>query len=212
MARSSSRKRPGSAQQRKPDEPEANAGARDGRAATEERERRFVQNYFSNGLNGVKAAIDAGFSSNYATAASMASRLLRRPTVVKMIERERAKEGDHSAELRRRQIERLETIAFADVRQLYNPDGALKPVPDMDDHTYALVGAIKTREELDGDGMKVGDVVELKIKDQVKAHELLAKMTGALVEKHEHTGKGGVPLAVEVVQFTPAPKKKKAKA
>lgn len=211
MRRSSVGKRPDSTKKRKAGEPDANAGARDGAAATAERERRFVQHYFSNGLNGVVAAIDAGFSSNYATAASMASRLLRRPSVVKLIERERAKEADHTDELRRRQIERLEAIAFADARQLYNPDGALKPVPDMDDHTAVLIAGIKTREELDGDGMKVGDIVELKTKDQIKAHELLAKMTGSLVEKHEHSGKGGAPLSVELVQFTGAPKKAKKK-
>lgn len=169
-----------------------------------------MQHYFANGLNGVKAAILAGFSANYATAASMASRLLRRPSVLKLIERERAKEADHTEELRRRQVERLEGIAFADPRELYTENGALKPVPDMDDHTVHLVAAIKTREEFDGDGEKIGDIVELKVKDQLRAHELLAKMTGALVEKHEHTGKGGTPLAVEVVQFTEPPKKKRA--
>lgn len=209
MARSSLRKRPASAKKRNPGEPDANAGAHDGAAATAERERRFVANYFSNGLNGVRAAIDAGFSSNYATAASMASRLLRRPTVLKLIERERAKEGDFTAEQRRRQIEHLEGIAFADVRQLYNADGALKPVPEMDDHTAVLVAGIKTREELDGDGVKVGDIVELKTKDQIKAHELLARIQGHLIDKHEHTGKGGAPLSVEVVQFTKPPKAKR---
>lgn len=207
MARSSSRKRPENAKERKPAKPEANAGAPESRASTAERERRFVQHYFSNGLNGVKAAIDAGFSPNYATAAGMASRLLRRPSVLKLIEAERAKEGDYAEEQRRRQVERLEAIAYADPRELYNEHGAFKPMRDLDDVSAALVGGIRTREEKDGEGEKVGDVVEVKLRDQLRAHEILAKVQGFIVDRHEHSGKGGAPLVVEVVKFAPKGKR-----
>lgn len=179
------------------------------RADQDERERRFVAEYFANGLQGVKAAISAGYSENYATACSMASRLLRRPSVIKLIERERAKEGDASGERKRRMVEALEREAFADVRRLFDDEGNLSKITRLDDETASLIAGIEVNEVAIGENA-MSITRKVKLKDQHKARELLAKLDGTLVDRTDVTS-GGKPIeVVEIATFTPKPKQRKA--
>lgn len=176
------------------------------RASTAERERRFVDEYFANALNVPKAMMAAGFSENYGTAVTHGSRMLRRPSVLKLIAAHRAKEGDHASERRERMVESLEAIAFGDVAQLFDDEGNLNKITRLDENTRKLIAGIEVNEVAIGENA-MSTTRKVKIVDRLRAKELLAKLDGTLIEKHEHAGQIGV---VEIVQFTKAPKKAKA--
>lgn len=84
---------------------------------------------------------------------------------------------------RDRVIRELSLIAFGDIRRLYNNDGSLKRVGELDaDAAAALAGVdVSTITKTNGDGSDF-DLTIKKVKrwDKVKALELLAKHYGLI--------------------------------
>jgi phage terminase small subunit len=107
--------------------------------ATAERKARFVNAYIANGGNATEAAKTAGYS--HKTAGSQGQRLLKDVEIASQIA-ERAREiADKyrlTPELAARSI--VQELSF-DPAKLYNEDGSLKPITDLDEDTrMALVG------------------------------------------------------------------------
>lgn len=86
----------------------------------------------------------------------------------------------------------LNDLTNSTIKGLYNDDGKLKPVHEMDDVLAASVASIKSTEYFEGEGRdkaQVGWIKEVKFWDKTKAIEMLAKSLGMFIEKHEHTHK-----------------------
>lgn len=112
--------------------------------AVEERRRRFVDSYLSNGRVAYRAAIVAGYSPRSATSA--AGKLLEHPDVARMLikrEKELRKIAGIDAERSYKEIAR---IAYLDRKDLYDEDGNLLPEHKLDDDTRAAVESYSPKD------------------------------------------------------------------
>lgn len=110
---------------------------------------------------------------------------LRDPKIQKVLELQRdLAEQDHDI-TRARILREYERIAFADIRELYTNEGALKSPREWDDETAPAV------QERSFDKMGNPNV---KLHDKRFALDALARITGVMVDRKEITGKNGAPL------------------
>lgn len=80
-------------------------------------------------------------------------------------------------------------LAYSDPRELFGPDGQIKPVKDWPDHLAAAIGAIEVvKRNVDSADGKTDDVIKIKVWDKPKALEMLFKHLGLLTERIEHSG------------------------
>lgn len=105
--------------------------------------------------------------------------------------RVRAKANERLADLidPDRALREAARLAYADIRQLYDPQGRLKPIKDWPDDLAAAIGGVEfVRRNVDGADGHTDDVIKVKAWDKVRALEMLFKHLGLLTEKLEHSG------------------------
>jgi phage terminase small subunit len=137
-----------------------------------------------------------------------ASRLLRNSKVAARISDLRGPAlaaADITIERTLREVAR---IAYADPRRLFNPDGSMKAVGDMDEDTRALIASVETTEEQGstGEDGQAGPTIrtrKVKLWDKNSALEKLLKHLG-LYEKGNAQAREN--LSIQVV-FVDPPKR-----
>lgn len=160
-------------------------------------QQKFVAEFLIDG-NGKQAAIRAGYAPK--SAEVTASKLLRLAKVSEAIEAGQkaanAKAG-LTVDLVRN---RLRQIICFDVRKLYDDQGNLRPIQDLDDDTAAAVNGIEVQVERnrDEDSKVVTITRKVKSVDIARAVELGMRHFGLGKDVHEHTGKDGQPLVLEL--------------
>ncbi len=153
------------------------------------RQRRFVEEYLVD-LNGTQAAIRAGYSEK--TAAVIARENLRKPLIEMAIHEELDRRTKESWMSRDRLLLEVARLAYADVRQLYDENGRLRPVAELEDDIAAAVAAIDVSVGPSFDVTK-----KVRLCDKGAAQERLARLLGFIIERKELSGPGGKPLQVE---------------
>ena len=148
--------------------------------------RRFVAEYMKD-QNGTQAAIRAGYSKR--TANEQAVRILAHPEVHKRIE-QKLQKYEVTAE---RVIAELGRLAFSDLRQLYAPDGQLKPQAEWPEDIARAVAGVEQEEIFEWDNeakerKNIGDLRKVKLWSKNHALETLAKHFKLLTDKVEHSG------------------------
>lgn len=160
----------------------------------------FVDNYFFNNFNATRAYMATYGEVDETTAASNASRLLRNDKVAQEIKERfeaRAMKADEV-------LDRLSQIARGDIADYMNEYDGLDLARARKAKRTHLVKKVKQRTVT-----KIGNVEgaeDVEVHDiefeMYSAHEALrdlAKVHGLFVEKHEHTGKDGVPIRVTLI-------------
>lgn len=152
---------------------------------------KFAQHYFRFGHR-EKAVVYAGFNcktkqdkSN--SAAVTANRLLRDSYVCRRLTEMMDRAAATVFLSKRKVLSEAARVAFCDPRKLFDPEGRLIPITDLDDNTAASIAKVKvTTEWEDGeDGKKaVGTTTEVTFWPKVAALDLLAKYY-KLYEKDE---------------------------
>lgn len=115
------------------------------------------------------------------TASVNASKLLRNTKVQKYISEKQKKIEKRTEVTQDMVINELAKIAFLDIRKLYNDDGGLKNIQDIDDDTARTIASMESLEEFDGygeDREQIGITRKVKLLDKTKALELLGKHLG----------------------------------
>lgn len=87
-----------------------------------------------------------------------------------------------------RTIAELGRIAFADIRGLFNKDGALKPVSQWPDDLARAIAALDTDELFDGRGrrrQRIGLARKVRLADKLRALEMLGRSFGLFKDKVE---------------------------
>ena len=136
-------------------------------------------------LNGTQAAIRAGYSE--ATAKEIAYENLTKPHIqerLTVLMEERAARLELSQDMVLREYCKL---AFFDIRKIFNEDGSLKKVVELDDETAGALVSMKTLASME---------TEYKLADKKGALDSLARHLGMFVDKVEMTGKDGGPIEV----------------
>jgi Phage terminase, small subunit len=166
------------------------------------KQQRFVDEYLVD-LNATQAAIRAGYAPK--SAFVQGSRLLSLAKVAEAVSKGQAKRQERTQIDADWVLQRLAVEADADLADLYDDKGSLKPVSEWPMiWRKGLVAGIETKqefEEVDGRNVPAGLVHKVKLSDRIRRLELIGKhvAVGAFAEKHEHTGKDGGPIEVKDV-------------
>ncbi len=109
----------------------------------DDRRDRFVQEYCKD-LNATQAAIRAGYAQKGAHV--QGSRLLSDAKVRGSIDQLLAKAAAANQVTIERTLKEIARIAYADVRKLYDQNGNLKPIHELDDDIAATIAGIEIDE------------------------------------------------------------------
>jgi phage terminase small subunit len=109
---------------------------------------------------------------------------------------ERSKRVEITADNVLREIARL---GFSDPRKLFDENGNLKPIHELDDDIAAAVAGIDV--VVRGDGENALQVRKIKFWDKNNALEKLGKHLRLWTERHEHTGKDGGPIEMILTAY-----------
>lgn len=156
------------------------------------KQEQFCQEYMKD-LNATKAAIRAGYSAD--TARSISSELLTKPDINAEIERLKAERSRQTGIDAAWLLRRLADEATADVNDLYDEAGALKPVSEWPlIWRQGLVAGIDIETIRGPDGTEMGMVKKIKVSDRVKRLELIGKHISvqAFQEVVQHKGLEGL--------------------
>ena len=160
---------------------------------------RFVEEYLVD-LNGTEAAIRAGYSRKSAKA--QASQLLALPEVQAAVSAGQASRSERTKVTADWVLERLRAEAEADILDLYDDDGALKPIKNWPPIWRKGLVVGMDVEEIREDGVVVGVVRKPRFSERIKRIELIGKHVGvqAFREQVGLSDPNGEPLKIETIR------------
>lgn len=153
-----------------------------------DKQQRFVQEYLID-LNATQAAIRAGYSPK--TAAQQGFDLLRNPKVQDAIDQAKDQRSQETKIDAAWVLTRLAEEASADVADLYNESGGLKPIHEWPKiWRQGLVQGIEVEQIKGPDGSTAGEIAKIKLSDRIKRLELIGKhiRVNAFQEVVQHKG------------------------
>ena len=126
----------------------------------------------------------------------MGYKLLRRTRIQVEIKQERHRISRDLHVSVDRVVQELARVGFADIRRLFDENGRMKPIADLDPETAAAISGIEfTRERTttsNGGDIKVvteDALVKVKFASKVQALEALAKSLGMFEDRAKVTGR-----------------------
>lgn len=164
-----------------------------------DKQRRFVDEYLVD-LCAAKAAIRAGYSEK--TADRIGHQLINKPAIAEAIAVAQASRSERTQVDADWLLRRLADEAEADVADLYDDSGSLKPV-----HEWPLIwrkGLVAGLdvEEVTSEGVVIGIIRKLKLSDRIKRLELIGKHIGvqAFREQVGLSNPDGGPVELKVIE------------
>lgn len=141
--------------------------------------KRFLEAFLSNNGNLRQAALAMGCGES---AADKAGQRMSKNVLFLSMLKERQEEVSKRCELTtERTLREIARLAYSDPRRLYNPDGSLKLIHELDDDAAATIASVEV-DVLREDGKAVGETVKVKQWDKNSALEKAMKFHG-LYEK-----------------------------
>lgn len=164
---------------------------------------RFVEEYLVD-LNGTEAAIRAGYSRKSAKA--QASQLLALPEVQAAVSAGQASRSERTKVTADVVLQHLDAARTADLADLYDDDGNLKPIKDWPlIWRQGLVAGLEVEELFEGRGEDrehIGRLRKVKLADRTKIIELVGKHVGvqAFRDQVGLSDPNGEPLKIETIR------------
>lgn len=144
------------------------------------KQKRFVAEYVVD-LNATQAAIRAGYSKKTANVAG--PRLLSNVRIADEIAKKNAKIESKLEVSAERVLQEIARLAFADPRKMFDDNGNLIPIHQLDADTAATIGGFEVvSKSISGGEQEVEHVHKFKVWDKNVALDKLAKNLG-LFEK-----------------------------
>lgn len=162
----------------------------------------FVNEYLVD-LNATQAAIRAGYSEK--TAGQIGEQNLKKLEIANEIEK-RMKDREKRTEITQDMVlKELARLAFFDIRKIYDSNGNLIPIKELDDDTAAAIIGVDVSEvkvNRDSDKAEIEYTKKIKIADKRASLVDVGKHLGMFVEKSEveHKGNVGVNVAPELTK------------
>ncbi|MDF2189298.1 terminase small subunit [Paraflavitalea sp. CAU 1676] len=97
-------------------------------------------------FNASRAAVAAGYSKK--TAASIASRLLTKVNIQAYLSKKKEKVAAKLDISMERTLLEIARVAYSDPRRLFDEEGRLKPITELDDDTAAVISHIEVDEDV----------------------------------------------------------------
>lgn len=160
------------------------------------KQKRFIEEYLVD-LNATQAAIRSGYSAKCAK--FRAHDNMNEPRIAEAIRVALAERTERTKIDADWVLTRLSAEADADLADLYDEKGKMKPIKQ-----WPLIWRKGLIVGLSSRTFKGKTTLKAKISERLKRIELIGRHinVGAFVDKHEHTGKGGVPLVPETATDT----------
>jgi len=158
---------------------------------------RFVEEYLVD-LNATQAAIRSGYSAR--TAYAQGQRLLKNAEAQAALAAAQASRAARTKVTADTVLQHLDEARTADLADLYDDAGNLKPIKDWPlIWRQGLVAGMEVEELFEGRGEDrehVGRLRKVKLADRVRIVELVGKHVGvgAFRDRLEHTGPDGGPI------------------
>lgn len=161
----------------------------------------FVDNYLVD-LNATQAAIRAGYSKR--TARQAGNELLSKPAIASAIAAAKTDRSAQTAIDAAWVLVRLVAEADANIGDLYDENGHLRPVAEWPlIWRQGLVSGIEVEELFDGEGKNrkhVGRVTKLRFSDRIRRIELVGKHIGVQAFKEQLAVSGLDDLAARLAR------------
>lgn len=161
----------------------------------EPRQELFCQEYIKD-FNGTQAAIRSGYS--VASAKEIASENLTKPNIAAKIKELKDNIFAAVGITQHRIYTELRRLALVDVSGIFDENGALKSLTDMDADTRAAIVGIEVDDIFEWVGntkQNIGQTKKVKLADKLNAIAQIVKIAGwASAEKHELSGPNGGPV------------------
>ena len=175
------------------------------------KQKRFVDEYLVD-LNATQAAIRAGYKAT--TAYSMGQRLLKDVEIQAAIQKAMDNRSKRTEITQDMVVKELALIGFANMADFVKVDdsGMIQayPLDALEEGKSRIIRKVREKRVIKStaEGDQILDATyEFELCDKVRSLELLGKHLGLFVERHEHTGKDGAPIAVQPLTcFPPEPK------
>ena len=134
----------------------------------------FVAEYLSD-MNATAAAIRAGYSRR--TARQMGAENLSKPYIAQAIAEAMERRAEAAGVEATRVLQELARIAFADMGQLFDAEGRLKPLSQLDADDRAAIRSLQITTRETGDGT-LERKAAIQVWDKLAALEKLARHLG----------------------------------
>ena len=163
------------------------------------KQEKFCLEYLKDGnaTRAYKTAYDVT-STNDNTINVQANKILNNPKItlrLKELGEKHAKKNDVTAE---RIIKELAIMAFFDVQVLYNNDGTLKQITELDSEVTRAIHSTKCRLEKQGqDKEDWAEIKEIRTHDKLKALELLGRTLAMFTDKNQTEHSGEISLTLK---------------
>lgn len=159
--------------------------------AAAERAHLFALEYLKD-RNGTAAAIRAGYGEKGAHV--RASRLLKTPKVQAILDEAMARAAHATQVTVERTLKEIARVAYGDVRKLFNEDGTLRSVHELNEDEAAMIAGVETEQvRVEGEDEEDGEVVtrrKIKINSKLKALDQCMDVLD--MSKSKKTGEGSV--------------------
>jgi phage terminase small subunit len=144
----------------------------------------FVNEYLVD-LNATQAAIRAGYNNK--TAYSIGQENLKKPDIQSAIQYAMSRREERTKLTQDRVLQEIERLALFNIKKLYDADGNLIPIKDLDDDTAAaIVGLEVTEIQIAEDITKT--ITKYKIADKKGALDSAGKHLGMFIERCRVSG------------------------
>lgn len=172
----------------------------------------FVK-YYVKYKNATRAVKEAGYSANGAEVHGC--RLLMNPNIAKAIEEQKKTYLERTDLNIERVILEIKRCALANIADLYNENGELKSIHDLDEDTQRAITSLKSEDLFAGAGdskVQIGIAREVKMADKLNALDKLLKHLGGYETDNKQKSEGSVAAALSIVEAMKATNKASQKS
>lgn len=153
-----------------------------------DRQERFVAEYLVD-LNATKAAIRAGYSSDYKSAGVIATRLLADVRITNAIERSYSQIYSSLGVKAQRALAEIVRLALSDTRELFDDAGNLRNIKDLPDSIAPAISSVEVVRRPSANKDDPDEYVhKIRLWDKTKALNMLGKHLGLLKDTLEING------------------------
>ena len=175
------------------------------KASAAQRKALFVEAYVANGGNASKAALTAGFPNR--SAGQRGHEMVKDSEVLAEIDRRKKEALESAMKITglsiTRTLQEVARLAYFDVRKLFNDDGNLKKVHELDDDTAAGLASVEI-DVIGVEGAVIGHTKKVKVWDKNAALEKAMKHLGQYEMDNSQKPAPAIHLAgVKSVKFEP---------
>lgn len=177
--------------------PKKKTKAGSGKKSAHEKALIFANAYIANGQNATQAAITAGYAEK--SAGVTGNKLLKHTNVLAIITKANEKAATLSGLTVERTLQEIARLAYSDPRKLFNPDGTLKQIHELDDDTAACIASVEM-EEIKAGGAVIGMTRKVKQWDKNAALEKAMKFHGLYEKDNEQQNKPIINITANMTQ------------